>query len=42
MADMNEHLFAKDKLVAEVTLRNEETGVNDVMRSEVVAVNLVA
>ena len=42
MGEMNEHVFGKDSLVAEVTLRNEATGVADVRRSEAVAVYLVA
>ena len=38
------HLFAfgKDSLVARLTLRNEETGVATVRRSDVVRVDLAA
>ena len=42
MTDLNEHVFGKDKLVAELKLKNEETGSELVKRSEVIAIDLAA
>jgi hypothetical protein len=42
MAIMNEHLFAKDTLVAELTLKNEETGEQVVERTEEIKIDLAA
>jgi hypothetical protein len=41
MSDLHEHVFTKDELVAEFTLTNVESGVSDVFRSNVAAVDLV-
>jgi len=42
MTTLHERLFGKDKLVAELKLKNEETGAEMVQRTEVVAVDLAA
>ena len=42
MAAMNEHIFGKDTLVAELTLKNEETGEQVVERSEEIKIDLAA
>ena len=42
MYTMNERLFGKDKLVAELRLRNEETNEEVVQRTEEIAVDLAA
>jgi len=42
MTDLNERLFGKDTLVAELTLKNEETGEQVVERTEEVSVDLAA
>jgi hypothetical protein len=42
MTRLHERLFGKDKLVAELKLKNEETGAEAVQRTEVIAVDLAA
>lgn len=42
MYTLNERLLGKDKLVAEVTLRNDETGSQNVARTDEIAVDLAA
>jgi hypothetical protein len=42
MHGLHRFVFGKDTLVAELTLRNEETGVATIRRSEVVRVDLAA
>jgi hypothetical protein len=42
MVSMHERLFGKDKLVAELTLRNDETGAENVARTNETVVDLAA
>jgi hypothetical protein len=42
MEFLHERLIGKDKLVAEIKLRNEETGTEEVQRTDVVDVDLAA
>ena len=42
ISDLHTHVFTKDKLRAELTLRNEETGKAVVTETEVVAIDLAS
>lgn len=42
MGNLHERLIGKDKLVAQLKLKNEETGEQQVKRSQVIAVDLAA
>ena len=42
MSDLHWYVFGKDTLVARLTLRNEETGVETVKHSDVIKVDLAA
>src|SRR6266700_71591 len=42
MSDLHWYVFGKDTLVAQLTLRNEETGVETVKRSDVLQADLTA
>jgi len=42
MYTLSERVFSKDKLVAELTLTNVETGAEQVLRTEEIAIDLVA
>ena len=42
MSNLHESVFGKDKLVAELKLKNEETGATVVQRTEVIAADLAA
>ena len=42
MDNLHERLIGKDKLLAKLTLKNEETGAEDVRRTEVIAVDVAA
>jgi hypothetical protein len=42
MSELHWYVFGKDTLVAQLTLRNEETGIEAVTRSNVIRVNLAA
>ena len=42
MYTLNERLFGKDKLVAELTLMNVETGDEQVLRTDEIAIDLAA
>jgi hypothetical protein len=39
---LHDRLLGKDKLVAELKLKNRETGTTDVLRTDTIAVDLVA
>ena len=40
MSDLRNHIFSKDQLVAELKLRNEETGEQVINQTRVVAMDL--
>jgi hypothetical protein len=40
VTDLHEHVFGKDQLVAELKLKNEETGTEEIQRTEVIAIDL--
>ena len=42
MYDLHERLIGKDKLIAEIKLRNEETGDEQVLRTDDISVDLAA
>ena len=42
MDNLHDRLIGKDKLVAQLKLKNEETGAEDVKRTEIVAIDLAA
>ncbi len=42
MYDLHERLLGKDKLIAEIKLRNEETGEEEVQRTDDISVDLAA
>jgi hypothetical protein len=42
MDSLHQRIFGKDKLVAQLTLRNEETGSEQTARTEEIAVDLAA
>ena len=42
MSDLHWYIFGKDTLVAQLTLRNEETGIETVNHSDVMRVDLAA
>ena len=42
MSDLHWYVFGEDTLVAQLTLRNEETGVETVKRSDVLQADLTA
>jgi hypothetical protein len=42
MSDLHEHIFTRDKLIAEFTLTNSETGAQEIVRSDVITADLTA